>query len=71
MLSALELIAEAISLIKPGMEIGQSLYDLFQRGKAIAEAPTLVTQAELAAFAAQLAAEKARLDANTAEIEKD
>jgi len=65
------LIGEALSLLKPGITLGVELYNVFDRAREIAESPTPATQDELAAFKATLDEQKARLDANTAEIEKD
>ncbi len=67
----LAIIAEALSLIEPGIKVTESLYAVFQRAKELATAPTPATDDELVAFRQQIADEKARLDANTAEIEKD
>jgi hypothetical protein len=67
----LAILAEAMSLIKPGVEFTPSLYDIFERGRQIATGPTPATDGELAAFKQQITDEKARRDANTAEIEKD
>lgn len=67
----LKALAEAMSLIQPGIKVGTSLYQIFERGKELATSQTPATDAELAAFRQLIADEKARLDANTAEIEKD
>ncbi len=67
----LAILAEAMSLIQPGIEVGTSLYQIFERGRELASKPTPATDEELAAFKQLIADEKARLDANTAEIEKD
>lgn len=67
----LAILAEAMSLIQPGITVTESLVAIFARGKELATAPAPATDAELAAFKQLIADEKARLDANTAAIEKD
>ncbi len=67
----LAILAEALSLIQPGITVTESLVALFQRAKDLLNAPTPATDEELAAFKQMIADEKAKLDANTVEIEKD
>ena len=70
-MKALDLIAEALSLIKPGVQLGVNLFAIVARAKEIASSPTPATDDELAAFKKLIDDQKARLNANTAEIEKD
>lgn len=65
------LIAEAIDLIGPMVKLGFDITDIVNRTKAIATAPTPATADELAAFKAAIDAERAKLNAMTAELDKD
>lgn len=70
-MGALALIAEALSLVKPGITLGLELYETLQRGKEIASGERPDNQAELDAFKVLIDEQRARLQANTVEIEKD
>lgn len=67
----LPIIAEALGLVVQGIKLGVDITDIVTRTKALADMPTSATADELAAFKSMLDAERAKLDAMTAELEKD
>lgn len=70
-MNVIALLGELAGLIRPGIELTNDLVALFRRGQEIANAPPPEGAEELAEFKRLLDEQKARLDANTAEIEKD
>ena len=65
------LLVEALQFLPGAIKAGMDVADIVSRAQALANAPTPVTAAELAAFSDLLAAQRVRLAALTAELEKD
>ncbi len=70
-MNVLSVLAEAMSLIEPGIKITQSLAAIFQKGRELAESPPADDSSELADLRSKIEEQRAILSENTRKIEED
>tara|TARA_R110000868_G_scaffold77432_2_gene221691 strand:+ start:287 stop:517 length:231 start_codon:yes stop_codon:yes gene_type:complete len=71
MVSIAVLLVEALQLLPVAIKAGMDVADIVNRAHALVNAPTPVTDAELAAFAELIASQRARLADLTRQLNAD